>query len=168
MSGSRLETTVNVCLITTCILVSVAAGKRLWSGDPATSTAGSTGYKLGDTLPTLEGVRFTDKPKTLLLVVSSRCKFCTDSMPFYAKLSAARRASAFQFVVAGSEPEAALTTYLTRNGVEADRIVVLRPGTLRVTATPTIILADSVGSVSGYWRGALSGRELEVEAALAR
>lgn len=168
MTGSRLEAISNLCLIATCVVLSAGVVKRFWGADARPTISQDAGYAKGEKLPPIEGLRLGEKPKTLLLFLSSGCRFCTESMPFYAKLSGARHLVGYQLVVLGKEPQNALVDYVSKHGVEADRVLTVRPGTLKVGATPTIIVADNAGRVQGHWRGVLGARESEVEGALAR
>ena len=120
----------------------------------------------GDVLPQVEGFRYSDAPKTLLLFVSTQCRFCTESMPFYKRLSTGKGRGTFQFVVVGAEPVNTLREYIGDFAVEPDRIITVSRGLFEVSATPTAIVADGTGRVRGYWRGLLRDRERELEAAL--
>lgn len=173
MQSPRLETAVNLCLIATCIVVSAAAGKRLLTKESAGATPGNilgrpTGYAQGDVLPTLEGIRYAEREKTMLLVLSSHCPFCTESMPFYSRIASSRHDGRLQIVVLGSESQTVLADYVTSHGLRVDQVRTLQPGVLKVVATPTIILADSAGRVMAQWRGVLRHREAEVEDVLSR
>lgn len=168
MATSRLESVVNLSLLATCLLVSAAAGKRLYVGGENRDLARPSEYSRGEVLPPLAGVRYADKERTVLLFLSSHCQFCSASMPFYAKLSAARHSGGLQLVVLGGEPELTLAQYIAGYHLEVDYVRTIRPGDLKVVATPTVILANRTGQVEGLWRGARRDREPEVEAALLR
>jgi hypothetical protein len=95
-----------------------------------------------------------DARYTVITVIRSTCRFCTDSMPFYRRL-AARRSADVRFVVACVEPLAACTEYLNANGVVADQIVDIAgdASSFGITATPTILVVDRQRQVAGTWRG---------------
>lgn len=154
---------VNVAVVVTCVIVSVSALKNLSEYSAPTTPGSSPGYAVDDVLPPIADVQFTNKPWTLLLVVASTCRYCTESMPLYLRLSQQRQASGLQVVAVGHEPAPVLTKYLSQHLVNVDSVVSIAPGALNVQGTPTMILVDSQRKVLGVWRGALRERERDVE-----
>jgi hypothetical protein len=157
MTRPRLDTIANLCVVVTCLLLSVAIGRRYIWDYGGSEGAPSTGYKRGEMLTTLEGVHFGTQPRTLVLFLSSKCKYCTESMPFYTKLAAARPSRRFQLVVAGSETQATLFQYLDGHGVAVDKVVTVSPQLVKVRATPTIVLVDGSGRVQAQWNWSPKG-----------
>jgi hypothetical protein len=126
-------------------------------------------WKAGDRLPAIADLDFSKAERTLLLFLSSRCTFCTRSMPFYGKLVSTRQESgaSVRFVALSTEPRASLLAYTQAHGVVLDQIISIDRGQLpplKMRGTPTLVLVDDVGSVLQHWRGMLppSG-EAEVE-----
>lgn len=84
--------------------------------------------------------------QSLVLIMSTTCHFCTDSLPFYKSLS--ERVAGRLFVVAifpQSESEA--RKYLESSGVRVNQVLSLTPDTLGVRGTPTVLLLDQEGRV---------------------
>lgn len=162
----KLEVFANLCLTAASIAVLVVFAGRLIKGDRPQSPAAASGYALGESLPQSEGLDYTAAEKTLLLFLSSRCEFCTESMPFYVQLSRWRQPGRFQMIVLGRERESVLSEYIGQHGLRVDGVRSVRGGEFKVSGTPTLILTSRTGRVVGYWRGLLRGREGEVEAAL--
>lgn len=131
---------------------------------PPTET--SPPYRTGDVLSEkLDAVRLAAKPATLLVVVQSRCKFCTASMPFYERLAKSAHAQT-QIVVLTQEEAAIGRAYVSSHGFEPDAVVSI-PEFARIHSTPTVILTDATKTVRRIWTGKLSaGSEAEVLAAL--
>ena len=123
-------------------------------------------YRTGDVLSeNLDAVRLAAKPATLLVVVQSRCKFCTASMPFYERLGARVHANT-QIVVLTQEEAAIGRAYVSSHGFEPDAVVSI-PEFTRIRSTPTVILTDATKTVRRIWTGKLSAdSEAEVLAAL--
>lgn len=105
---------------------------------------------------------------TLILALQSRCKFCTESAPFYRQLVEKQSSqSKLQLIAVFSEPVNNAKTYIESLGVGIDRIVQAPLSSIGVAGTPTILLVDSDGIVTDAWRGRLDGsREREILARL--
>lgn len=165
-----VELTTNVALTIAAVAVTAAMGWRLWTGsNPSVAAAPPVppGYAIGEQLPAIEGIRYQESARTVILFASSQCKFCTESMPYYSRLSESKNSHrGMRFVIAGPEPEAVLRRYVEGHDVRPDQVMNVKPGVFKVTGTPTLIVADSAGKVLGYWRGLLGDREAEVETAL--
>lgn len=118
-------------------------------------------YQEGETLPALKDYRYVDADTTVLLAVRSTCQYCTASMPFYKTLTAAiEHASTNAKVVAVStDTEDVLKRYFEANGVEAPLLRSVGADELRISGTPTILLADRSGVVRKVWIGLLNDEE---------
>ncbi|MBI1872496.1 MAG: hypothetical protein HYS05_01245 [Acidobacteria bacterium] len=122
----------------------------------ARSTSGDKKYTVGEQLPNLDGVNFGGAERTLVLVLRSTCVFCTKSMPFYRRLSVERRAwPSLQIVGAAVEDPVVFGSYLREQNLRVDRVITLKPGVLRLSGTPTLILVDKSGHLVGNWIGEL-------------
>lgn len=128
-----------------------------------TITAGtSAGIRPGDTVA-LPDIDFAGAPRTVLVFVSSNCRYCTESMPFYRRLTGLRKAP---IIVVGYQPADVLRAYVNSQGVFPDAVVSATPSTLAVSGSPTVIIVDSSRRVVAVWRGLLRARESEVEVGL--
>jgi hypothetical protein len=166
--ASTLERLTNVAIIVACVAVTGALGAR-FMGFGASQPTRAPAYRTGDAVPTVTGVDYRQADKTLLIVVSSSCRFCTESMPFYRKLAdeAKARGSRVQLAVAGTEDVQTVKTYLTKYSLGIDRVVQLEPGTIKYGGTPTLLLIDKGGKVRGLWEGRIAeAREQEVISAI--
>lgn len=102
---------------------------------------------------TLADVDWKKNGKTLLLVVSSTCRFCTDSAPFYQRLVKERGSA--QVIALVPQPPEEGRAYMQKLGVEVADVRQVSLAELGVGGTPTLILVDGEGKVSGAWVGAL-------------
>ena len=110
-------------------------------------------------------VDFSKAERTLIVAVQQDCSYCAHSMEFYRRLISLRneRKSSVQVVVAAPPRDAAIADYLESLGVEPDLILNVRPGSLAVQVTPTLLLTDQSGDVLERWEGFLSdGRQASV------
>jgi hypothetical protein len=165
-----LEVTTNIAVIGLLIIVvgTYVHARMTRPDQPVVSSAETTPpYQPSDVLSeTLDDVRIAAKPATLLVVVQSRCKFCTASMPFYERMTKSAHADT-QIVVLTQEEAAIGRAYVTSHGFEPDDVVSI-PDFNRIHSTPTLILTDATRTVRRIWTGKLSAdREAEVLAALA-
>jgi hypothetical protein len=105
-------------------------------------------YEPGETLD-LRGVHVAGP--TLLIATRSTCGFCTDSMPFWRTIS---RVPIVWLAV--GEDSATNRNYLVANSLRVSTVLtVAEAGLARITATPTVILADKGGVVRNVWVGLL-------------
>lgn len=168
-SAAAFEVVANIAIVGLVVLV-VGTYAHARMSRPAQAATPSTEvtppYRSGDVLnEKLDAVALAAKPATLLVVVQSRCKFCTASMPFYERLSKTARAGT-QIVVLTQEEAAIGHAYVSSHGFEPDAVVSI-PEFARIHSTPTVILTDATKTVRRIWTGKLStDSEAEVLAAL--
>jgi hypothetical protein len=114
------------------------------------------------------GLELRSGGPTVLIALSSRCPFCSKSMPFYRRLSSLRReGKAFRLVVVSSEQSDTLKPYIAAEGVSVDSVLSTPLPPLGIRAVPTLLLLGSEGTVVGVWGGALgAAREREFLAKL--
>lgn len=167
-SAAVFEAVTNVALIG---LVVVVVGTYAHAGmsRPAPAVSPSDApppYQSGDVLDeNVDEVKLAAKPATLLVVVQSRCKFCTASMPFYQRLANGVPANT-QIVVLTQEEAAIGRAYVSSHGFEPDAVVSI-PEFKRIHSTPTLILTDTTKTVRRIWTGKLNAdSEADVLAAL--
>lgn len=109
---------------------------------------------LGD----LENFNYADSPRTLILALSTGCKYCYASVPFYQTLLAKQQASTTPARIIAVFPETgeSVKAFLQKTELKFD----YRAGTdfskLHVSSTPTLILVDSSKNIVDSWIGALS------------
>ena len=168
-AAAAFEVITNVAIVGLVVLV-VGTYVHARMSRPAQSAAPSTEvtppYRSGDVLnEKLDAVALAAKPATLLVVVQSRCKFCTASMPFYERLSKTAHART-QIVVLTQEEAAIGHAYVSSHGFEPDAVVSV-PEFARIHSTPTVILTDATKTVRRIWTGKLRPEgEADVLAAL--
>jgi hypothetical protein len=115
-------------------------------------TASVGEYHRDERLPALGGFDYAASPQTLMLIVSSTCHFCTQSMPFYKSLVHSHD-SATRVVFVGREEEDVLRRYVASNGINDANVQHLSGDNWHIRGTPTAILCDSAGRVKKQWNG---------------
>lgn len=166
----HLETLANLATLATCgaIVYIMFVG----SGAPARMREGPSLLQKGDWVA-VNGIPVDRANRTLLMVLHSGCKYCTESMPFYRRLTRSLQAEqqlVAQVVVVTGDDAATANEYLKGHDVSVHGVVSLtreRGRELRIPGTPALILIDRSGKVQNVWFGKLDARaEAQVEQAL--
>lgn len=150
-----LERIANIAIIVAVVvfLGLVVKGEFSRRNAPQFAAQGPSPNLVGTTVR-LPGVQFPKDRSSLLLVVSTECHFCKDSLPFYKDLTAKSRGR-LNVVAVLPQPQAEAQKFLQDAGVEANQVVTATPDTLGVRGTPTVMLVDGSGKVKQVWLGRL-------------
>jgi thioredoxin-related protein len=157
-----IELATNLLLvITSILLVAVLARNLLYRPDskqtqtasPPTKDSGKNNLSVGTQLrvPELQGQQ---GKQTLILALSTSCRYCTESAPFYRRLRA-EVDSRTQVVAVFPQTVERSRNYLTDLGVTVDQVIQSPLASISVSATPTLILVSDEGKVIDSWRGKL-------------
>ncbi len=161
----KVETIANYLIVITSVTCMLLLGFRFLANPGTGIKSAAQGYRPGDKLTLNEvPVDFSKAPQTLLLVMSSQCRFCTASMPFYHDLLKTTSTMSKQTrVVAGGllEKPASLQTYLNEYDLRVDEIVTIPAGKTKFQVTPTILLIDASGTIKGVWTGMLDTEQAQ-------
>jgi hypothetical protein len=150
----RLEQLANVAIIVVALLLGGVLVKRYLlsqAESPPAQARLQPGTKLS-----VPGVEWGKNERTLLLVLSTSCRFCTESSPFYQRLAqekAKKEGVGLVAVLPQSVGES--QKYLNNLGVSVDDIKQAGLDALQVRGTPTLIMADRTGTVVESWVGKL-------------
>ncbi|HWF90553.1 MAG TPA: redoxin family protein [Pyrinomonadaceae bacterium] len=112
----------------------------------------------------IPGVNWTDSDQTVVLALSDKCHFCTESAPFYQKLTQelAGRKNVRVVAVFPQDTNAA-KQYLAGLNVPITAVAQATLDSLGVRGTPTLVIVDKSGTVQQSWVGRLTAeRETEV------
>lgn len=118
-----------------------------------------SGLSKGDTFPRLASVNYGDSKKTVIVVMSSRCHFCQESVPFYKHLAELRSGApgqSFQLAAVFPESADAVRQYIERNQLNFDATAPANLRDLQIAGTPTVIVVDGSGRVLDFWVGKLT------------
>lgn len=147
-----LEKAANLAFIVACVaLVSIGVAERVIPAEPGRAIQGiAKGQSLD--VPGLN----RGATRTVLVAVSSTCRFCTESMEFYRRLTAQERRfpEAIRIAFMSREPLDTLRDYLVQHKVEASATLEV-PASFSVTGTPALFLLDPDARVIDGWLGRL-------------
>ena len=97
--------------------------------------------------------------KHLVVVLSSRCKFCTQEMPFYRALQEREsRSKTFTLQFVGVENAKTLSAYLRDHELDPGKSMIV-PSIPGLTGTPSLLLLDANQKVLRSWQGVLTGSQ---------
>ena len=153
-----LEKIAYCAVIAVCCLVAFEA-VRLPS---SSSSNGEESRQLVGTTLSIPGARWnTPAAHNLVVAVSSRCKYCRQSAPFYRSLSQLHlvQPERFQFIVVSGDKPEELSQFLSTNAIAPDQAVTASLKGLGIRSTPTIVVADSRGRVQSSFIGSLSSEQ---------
>jgi thiol-disulfide isomerase/thioredoxin len=112
----------------------------------------------------LPGVNWGESEETVLLALSNKCHFCSESAPFYQKLMGELAGRKDVRVVAVFPQEASEgKKYLEGLNVPITEVAQASLDSLGVRGTPTLLIVDKSGAVKQSWVGRLTAdKESEV------
>lgn len=153
--AKRVETVTHVAVIIVAVLLGAALVKRFFlphAHDRAAAPQVEAGTRLS-----LPGVEWPKGQRTMLLVLSTNCRFCTESAPLYRRLSEERaRRGGVRIVAVFPQSVSSARKYLSDIGVAVNEVNQVSPSSLGIGGTPTLILVDDSGTVQRIWVGRLS------------
>lgn len=162
--SKKVELCANVAIVVVALLLGVVLVKRhLLPAGGAAPPEPPPPIQQGAKLTALD-VDWPKSERTLLLVLSEGCRFCTESADFYRRLGGARAGREdLRLIAVLPQEDSAARAYLDRMGVAVDEVKQVALGRVGVRGTPTLIMVDGSGSVEASWVGKLPAeKESEV------
>jgi len=150
----------NITIIIVGAIVMVLLVKRQFFGE---SKFTSNKVQIGTRFP-LDGVKWDQSDQTLFLALTEKCHFCTESAPFYRQLAEARYSqNRIKVIVITPDEINEGKRYINSLGISVDEVKQVAYKPLGITDTPSVILVNGSGIVTGVWIGKLPPvREMEV------
>lgn len=158
-----LEVTTNMAVLVAAIMLVAVFVRSYFATDPTKRTAAAGKLASDTAIGEIKDLDLADTPRTLLMVLSSDCKYCIQSVPFYKTLSAMRDSLAGRTKIVAIFPqdEQDVKAFLQEHQLEIEFRADVDFEKLGVSATPTLILLDSRRNVLNSWLGSLSKGEQE-------
>jgi hypothetical protein len=158
--SKKIELLANILIIVVALLLGYVLVKRYVFPPPV---GNGEEIKLG-TKVSLPDVEWSHGDRNLVMVLQKGCHFCSESVPFYQRL--ARETSGrgdVQVVAALPQDVKEGVQYLKDLGVSVAQVRQASPASLGALGTPTLLLVDHTGAITGAWVGKLSpDKESEV------
>jgi len=142
----------NIAILLVCALIAYVAITRFILPKPHdNSISGPTvGSKLN--IPEFD---LGEKNRGIVLAISTQCRFCSESMPFYSQLVAAAQTCGIPVIAVLPQGIAESHVYLQSHGLNIQDIKQMPLDRIGVLATPTILLIRGAGLIEGVWVGEL-------------
>lgn len=148
-----LDRTANIAVIVAvAVFLFIAARNDFFS--PKHQPQANPDKELAGTTISLPGISFVNGHESLVLVISTKCHFCQESLPFYKQLSE-KASGKIDLIAVLPEPESEAKKFLADAGVQTDHVVKATPNSIGVQGTPTVLLVDGKGKVKNLWLGHL-------------
>lgn len=152
----RINLVLNLAIILVVILIGVVIAKNYLR--PARSVSAHRDFR--GTKVNLPGVDWVRNEHTLLLVLDEKCRFCTESAPFYQRLTQAMATnSRLRFIAVLPQDVAAGREYLHSLKVPVEEVRQSSLDAIGVEGTPTLILVNGKGEIMEAWAAKLSTEE---------
>ena len=157
----RIELLANIAIIVVAVLLGGVLVKRYLlpqAPSPQAQARIQPGAKLS-----VPGIEWEKNERTLLLVLSTTCHFCTESSPFYQRLAQEKaKKGGVGLIAVLPQGVGDSQKYLNDLGVPVDDIKQAGLDAVQARGTPTLIMADRTGAVVESWVGKLPA-EAEAE-----
>lgn len=155
----HLERITYILLITVCIVSLVVLVKH---GLLSTAGAGpgmdvQAHGLMGKNEPSVATTAWTGHQRNVVLLLSSQCHFCEESLPLYQELSRLRQQTGndFSLLAVGLETPETLGKYLTQSKVSVDNVLQVKRGFAGIHFTPAVFVVDSHGVIQEAFLGKL-------------
>jgi hypothetical protein len=146
----------NISIICLAIVGITMWGKRLIQNADNSSSRVISQIKIGSRI-SLPDVDWELKNRTLLLMLSTTCHFCSESAGFYNQIVAETRSKGrIGLIAVFPQDIISATNYLDKIGVPLHLVHQASFVALGVPGTPTLILVSNKGIVENVWTGSLS------------
>ncbi|HEX2270633.1 MAG TPA: hypothetical protein VHH35_13895 [Pyrinomonadaceae bacterium] len=168
--AKKLEVATHIAIIVVAILLCVILVKNYLlprneqqANAPAPRQQVAAGARLA--LPDVDWAR---NRRTLVAVLSTTCRFCTESAALYQQIATERsKRDDVRTIALFPQPVAEAQQYLNQLGVTVDEIKQVEPSAVNARGTPTLLMVDESGTVRKVWVGKLPpDKEAEVLAEL--
>ena len=161
---TKLETASHVAVLAVCAVAAYLLLEQRITRQPVPPEAVTAvvGSKLS-----LDGVDLSKARLNLVIAMSTSCKYCVASTPFWRKLfkASSRDQSGVALIAVSPDDSSEVKEFFDREGMNPVQIVRASLKQLGVAGTPTIVLADGKGVIKKVYRGKLPSKdELSLQA----
>lgn len=150
---SYLELTTNAAVLLAAIAVLTALSWGYFAQKQKPSLR--SGLQKGKAITNVPAANLNGPQATLLIAMSIRCHFCTESISFYNQLARAQQGSGNspRLIAVFPEEESKVKQYVQQNGLQVSSTAATDFKELGVETTPTMILIDKEGKIIDFWIG---------------
>jgi thioredoxin-related protein len=153
----KLEMGAYAAIIIMTLIVGIMVVPKWLKKDSAKRVPPPAALKSGDRIQ-IPNEDWANNKKTLVLVLSTQCHFCSESAPFYQRLVTDSSGKNIHLAAVFPQSAGEGRDYLNKLGVTIADIQ-QAPSSFAVRGTPTLILLDDKGAVIESWTGKLPAND---------
>ncbi len=144
-----------VVLLVALVVLGNFAWKAISDKKPPTL---ERGLHRGDRFSSIPGLDYADASRTMILAMSLKCEYCSDSMPFYRRLLKERGSNPRAMRIVAVFPEASpeVTDYLREHEIDLTMVPMIDHKALGFPGPPSAVLVDEHGKIVDFWIGRMS------------
>ena len=146
----RLESVTNIAILIAAVIASAVLVRNYFLSGPGPGLPPQ--IAVGEKFP-LADVDWKGNGNTLVLALAPGCESCSESAPFYRRLTAELPAQRIHMTAVLPESVEQSREYLRGLVVEVDDVRQGSFALLKIRGTPTLILVDEQGVVRNVWLG---------------
>lgn len=156
---TRVEVASNLAVILVAIIFLVTLASSFLSQLPPRNLR--SGLQRGQKFPDLPQVDYRNSENTLLLLLDTKCTFCSASTPFYQRMIEAQRTRGgnTRIVSLFPNPNEEAAEYMRRKQMPIEAVGDVDFNGLSLAGTPAMILLDRNGVVKNFWVGKIPENE---------
>ncbi|MGI8542329.1 MAG: peroxiredoxin family protein [Aridibacter sp.] len=152
----KVEVASNIAIILVAFLLGGVLIYRFVLSDPPKTVAVQNKKIENGTKFDLPNANWNKSEKTLVMALSTNCRYCSESTPFYQKLVEQKAENEnVRLVVVTPQDLEQTKDYLAKHKLSVDEIKQSTLNKIKVGGTPTLILVDKNGAVVESWVGKL-------------
>ncbi len=161
--GNSRETVANVAVTLLCVVVAFTVVDTFIIDKYFRKPPAANPFRVGEDVSSIfKDAGLTSSDVTALYVISSHCTYCVRSAEFYRRIAEMQRrmpSGRLRTVLLAADGEANGRQYAKSHGIAVDAVQTLPSEAWpRFTGTPTLLLIDRKGLVTGNWTGMLDER----------
>jgi len=151
----KLEAATNIAVLIAAVLVAGYFAHVFLARADSPRPPG--GPEPGTRLAAPAGHDWASHSRTFVLALRTDCSYCEESMPFYRRLVDTVAAHpSYGLIAAFPNPQPEVEQSLARHRLQIPIVAGASLGSLGVSATPTVLLVNSDGTVLRVWLGRLA------------
>ncbi len=159
-SKINFDRVTNIAVVVAAIVLLLSFARSYFSDPPATFSPEP--IKKGSILHEIAGLEFDKSSRTLILALSTTCRYCTQNLPFYKNLAKQIEdggSSSTRLIALFPESRERVDAYTSVHNLSVSVVTDVNYPELEIPFTPSLILIDSNGEVLHSWDGTLSEDE---------
>jgi hypothetical protein len=153
--SQKLDVLASVCVIVVACVLGVIGYRSLRPGSPSRGH----GIEVGSHV-SIKNIDWKSSSATLVMALSTKCHFCSESGPFYQELTTrlSEKSGIHQLAIfPQSAPEG--LDYLKSLRVNISDVRHQDFSSIPISGTPTLLLVDKTGTVTEKWTGKLAAKQ---------